>query len=340
MKKVLVTGGTGYIGSHAAAALIMEGYEVIIVDNLINSSDKALDGIEKITGIRPKFLFYDLSILENVEKIFLEIANIDFIMHFAALKAVGESYERPLLYYRNNINSLINLLDCISKYKKNIGFIFSSSCTVYGEPNYLPVDEKHPFNKYLSPYGYTKQINENILQDFTKNYQNIKIVSLRYFNPIGAHKSGYLGESPKVPYNLIPILTQTAVGKREKMYVFGNDYDTPDGTCIRDYIHIEDLVDAHLKALKKIENNSSIPNYLVYNLGVGRGYTVLEVIRTFEKVTGKKINYEIAERRKGDIPAVYADPSLANKELNWKATKTLEEMLLSAWLWESKYKYY
>jgi len=340
MKKVLVTGGTGYIGSHTVVELIEAGFEVIVVDNLMNSSVKSLEGVEKITGIRPKFYKVDLTNIIELEKLFIENPDISAILHFAALKAVGESAEKPLLYYKNNINSLLNLLEIIQKKSLSINFIFSSSCTVYGVPKYLPLDEFHPFGQHLSTYGYTKQISENILQDFTKIKDSFNVISLRYFNPIGAHSSGFIGESPIVPYNLIPILAQTASGKREKMYVYGNDYDTTDGTCIRDYIHVVDLAKAHICALKYMIEQRNINQYDYFNLGVGKGFSVLEVIETFEKVSNKKINYQITERRLGDIPAAYANPQKANTILNWDAKLTLEEMLYSAWLWESKNRYY
>lgn len=340
MKKVLVTGGSGYIGSHTVVELIKSGFEVIVIDSLVNSSVKSIDGVEKITAVRPMFYKIDLANKVELEKVFEQNPDISSILHFAALKAVGESSEKPLLYYKNNLISIINLLEIIQKKSLNINFIFSSSCTVYGVPKYLPIDEQHPFGQHFSTYGYTKQISENILQDFSKICSTIKTISLRYFNPIGAHPSGLIGESPLVPYNLIPILAQTASGKRQKMFVFGNDYDTPDGTCIRDYIHVVDLAKAHICALKYMIESPDVNSYDYFNLGVGKGYTVLEVIETFKKVSDKQINYEITERRFGDIPAAYANPQKANKILNWHAEQTLEEMLYSAWLWESKNRYY
>lgn len=340
MKKVLVTGGTGYIGSHTVVELIKSGFEVIIIDSLINSNSKSLEGIEKITGLKPKFYNFDLTNFLELEKVFEQNPDISSILHFAALKAVGESSEKPLLYYKNNLNALINLLEIIQKKSLTINFIFSSSCTVYGVPKYLPLDEQHPFGQHFSTYGYTKQISENVLKDFSKIYPKLKTISLRYFNPIGAHQSGFIGESPLVPYNLIPILAQTASGKRDKMFVYGNDYDTPDGTCIRDYIHVVDLAKAHICTLKYMIEKEISNNYDFFNLGVGKGFSVFEVIDTFQKVSNKRINFEITERRFGDIPAAYANPQKANNNLKWQAELTLEEMLYSAWLWESKNRYY
>ncbi len=334
MKQVLVTGGTGYIGSHTVVELIEAGFEVIIVDNLINSRIEVLDGIEKITGKRPLFENFDLCNQQKIFDLCEKYSQLEAIVHFAALKAVGESVDKPLEYYHNNIESLINLLMAM----RNFGIqnmVFSSSCTVYGQPDILPVTESAPIKKANSPYGNTKQISEEIIQDSIHAYKNIKAISLRYFNPIGAHKSALIGELPiGVPLNLVPYVTQTAYGIRKELKVFGNDYNTPDGTGIRDYINVVDLAKAHVVAIRRLIENKNISDFEIFNLGTGKGFSVLDIIKAFEKVTGVKVNYKIVDRRPGDIDKVYADTAYANKELGWKTEKTLEETLLSAWNWE------
>ena len=333
-KQILVTGGTGYIGSHTSVELINAGYNVIIVDNLVNSRIEVLDGIKEITGVMPDFENFNLCDAEKVNALFKKYPNIEAIIHFAALKAVGESVEKPLEYYHNNIESLINLLQAMKKYKIP-NFVFSSSCTVYGQPDKLPVTEAAPIKKPSSPYGNTKQISEEIIQDTIHIYPEIKAISLRYFNPIGAHKSALIGELPLgVPQNLVPFVTQSAYGLRKEIRVFGNDYDTPDGTGIRDYINVVDLSKAHVVAVTRLIQHQNKQNYEVFNLGTGRGLSVLEIIQAFEQSTGIKLNYKIVDRRPGDIARVYADTSYANKELGWKAQISLEETLLSAWNWE------
>jgi UDP-glucose 4-epimerase len=331
--KVLVTGGTGYIGSHTVVELQQRGYEVVIADNLSNSIISVLDNIATITGIRPEFENVDLSDPGPTTRFFDSHPGIGAVIHFAAFKAVGESVEKPLLYYRNNLGSLINLLDEMGK--RGIGsLIFSSSCTVYGQPEILPVREDSPVQKAMSPYGNTKQISEEIINDFTA-VTPVRAISLRYFNPIGAHDSALIGELPLgVPNNLVPYITQTAIGKRDFLRVWGNDYNTPDGTAIRDYIHVVDLAKAHVIALERLLGNGSDGKVEVFNLGTGTGCSVMEVIRSFEKVTGVKLNYKILERRPGDIEKVWADTSLANEILGWKAEQDLDSMMLSAWRWE------
>ena len=340
MGRILITGGAGYIGSHTVVELIQSGYEVLIIDNLSNSSIESLSGIKKITGIMPTFLKVDLCNKSELENIFSTFKDIEVVIHFAAFKAAGESYLKPLMYFENNLFSMINLMQVMAGYKKEISLVFSSSCTVYGVPNYLPVDEKHPFNEAISPYGRTKQVAEKIIEDTLKSADNIKAISLRYFNPIGAHSSGHIGESPKVPNNLIPALAQTATGKLKEMKVFGDDYETVDGTGVRDYIHVVDLAKAHIAAVKRLLSNELKKNYEFFNIGVGKGFSVLEIIKTFEKVSGKKMNYKIVERRKGDIAEIYADAQLSEKELGWKTELSLEDMLKSAWIWESEKRYY
>ncbi len=334
---ILVTGGTGFIGSHTTVELQQAGYNVVIVDNLSNSKVEVLDGIEKITGIRPAFEQIDLKDYAAVENVFKKYPNIEGIIHFAASKAVGESVEKPLMYYRNNIDSLINLLELMPKYKVK-GIIFSSSCTVYGQPSkkYLPVTEDAPIQKAMSPYGNTKQINEEIIYDYIHSGANIKSIILRYFNPIGAHPSANIGELPNgVPMNLIPFVTQTAIGIRKELKVFGNDYDTEDGTCIRDFIYVVDLAKAHVKAMERVlEQESDAIEY--FNIGTGKGVSVLEVLNTFEEVTGVKVNYSFAPRREGDIEKVWGNVDHANKVLGWKAETPLREVLASAWKWQLK----
>lgn len=335
---ILVTGGTGFIGSHTTVELQQAGYEVVIVDNLSNSKLEVLDGIEKITGIRPAFEQVDLRDAEATENVFKKYPKIEGIIHFAASKAVGESVEKPLLYYRNNIVSLINLLELMPKYDVK-GIIFSSSCTVYGQPTEenLPVTEKAPIQKALSPYGNTKQINEEIIQDYIHSGAPIKSIILRYFNPIGAHPSAFIGELPNgVPMNLIPFVTQTAIGIRKELKVFGNDYNTPDGTCIRDYIYVVDLAKAHVKAMERVLEHPETDKVEVFNIGTGRGLSTLEVVEGFEKATGVKLPWSFAPRREGDIEKVWGDVSKANKVLGWKAETPTEEVLASAWRWQEK----
>jgi UDP-glucose 4-epimerase len=335
MKTILVTGGTGYIGSHTAVELIEKGYRVVIVDNLYNSDINVLDGIEKIAGIKPEFEKLDLCEQDKVYKLF-EKFSIDGIIHFAAYKAVGESVEKPLDYYHNNLESLINLLKAMQKYDVK-GFVFSSSCTVYGQPEKLPVTENAPIQKAMSPYGNTKQIAEEIIRDAITAIPFIKAISLRYFNPIGAHKSALIGELPLgVPMNLVPFVTQTVARVREKLRVFGNDYNTPDGTAIRDYIYVSDLAKAHVVAVDRLVNNKNKKDYEVFNIGTGKGISVMEIINTFEEVTGLKVNYQVVDRRAGDIEKIWADTSYANNELGWKAETPLDVTLLSAWEWEKK----
>ncbi len=333
-KKILITGGLGYIGSHTAVELINEGYRVAIIDDLSNSSLDVLDGIEKITGVRPEFARLDMRDKQALSQ-FLDRQSIDGVIHFSAFKAVGESVEKPLAYYENNLNALVYLLQELTA--RNIqSFIFSSSCTVYGQADELPVTEKAPVKPAESPYGYTKQVGEIIIRD-TVRATGLKAIALRYFNPIGAHPTAIIGELPLgVPQNLVPFITQTAIGLRAELSVFGNDYPTPDGTAVRDYIHVVDLAKAHIAALERLLNQSNKENFEVFNVGTGKGSSVLEVIQTFEKVSGQKLNYKITSRRLGDIVAAYADTALANKELGWKAKSSLEEALASAWAWEKK----
>ena len=335
-KTILVTGGTGYIGSHTTVELQQAGYDVVIVDNLSNSNIEVLDGIEKITGVRPAFEKVDLQDKEATAAIFKKY-QIDGIIHFAASKAVGESVEKPLMYYRNNVVSLINLLELMPIHKVH-GIIFSSSCTVYGQPteDNLPVTEEAPIQKALSPYGNTKQINEEIIWDYIHSGAPIKSIILRYFNPIGAHPSANIGELPNgVPMNLIPFVTQTAIGVREQLKIFGNDYGTPDGTCIRDYIYVVDLAKAHVKAMERVFGDES-PEIEYFNVGTGTGVSTLEVVQAFEKATGVKVNWEYAPRREGDIEKVWGNVDRANKVLGWKSESKLEDVLASAWKWQLK----
>jgi len=335
-QRILVTGGTGYIGSHTVVELQNAGYEVIIIDNLANSSADVVDNIEKVTGIRPTFEKLDCLDFQGLDNLFTKYAGIKSIIHFAASKAVGESVEKPLLYYRNNLVSLINLLELMPKHGVE-GIVFSSSCTVYGQPDELPVTEKAPTKKAESPYGNTKQINEEIVRDVVTSGAPINAILLRYFNPIGAHPSALLGELPNgVPQNLIPFLTQTAIGIREKLSVFGNDYNTPDGSCIRDYINVVDLAKAHVIAINRILEKKQKEQVEVFNIGTGRGLSVLELIHAFEESTGVKLNYQIVGRRAGDIEQVWANPDYANNELGWKAETSIEDTLRSAWNWQVK----
>jgi UDP-glucose 4-epimerase len=337
MKKILVTGGLGYIGSHTVVELQNAGFEVIIVDNLSNSTIDVLQGIIAITKTAPTFEKLDLRIKEDVSAFFKRNKDIAGIIHFAASKAVGESVDKPLLYYENNLHSLVYLLqEC--KLHRIENFIFSSSCTVYGEPDTLPITENAPIKSATSPYGNTKQICEEILFD-TCAVDTVKTISLRYFNPIGAHHSAEIGELPiGTPQNLVPFITQTAAGIRAYLQVFGNDYPTSDGSCIRDYIHVVDLAKAHVIALKRLLVANNDTAFEAFNIGTGRGSSVLEVVRAFEKVTGQKLNYKIVDRRPGDVVSVYADTTKANKILGWKAEKTMEEALESSWKWQQKLK--
>ena len=334
--KILVTGGTGYIGSHTVVELQNAGYEVVIIDNLANSNADVVDNIEKVTGIRPIFEKLDCLDFQGLDNLFSKYTGIKAIIHFAASKAVGESVEKPLLYYRNNLVSLINLLELMPKHGVE-GIVFSSSCTVYGQPDELPVTENAPTKKAESPYGNTKQINEEIVRDVVTSGAPINAILLRYFNPIGAHPSALLGELPNgVPQNLIPFLTQTAIGIREKLSVFGNDYNTPDGSCIRDYINVVDLAKAHVIAINRILEKKQKEQVEVFNIGTGRGLSVLELIHAFEESTGVKLNYQIVGRRAGDIEQVWANPDYANNELGWKAETSIEDTLRSAWNWQVK----
>ncbi len=334
-KEILLTGGLGYIGSHTAVELLENGFMPVIVDDLSNTTENVLDGIEKITGIKPVFYPFDLKNKKKVKEIFSKHPQLKGIIHFAASKYVGESVEKPLLYYENNLCPLIYLLkQALSYGVKN--FIFSSSCTVYGQPDKLPVDESAPVKKAESPYGNTKQIGEEILEDTTRA-EDIQVISLRYFNPIGAHPSAEIGELPRgVPQNLVPFITQTAIGLREKLYIFGDDYPTPDGTAIRDYLHVVDLARAHVTALQRLLNKQNKKKFEVFNIGTGKGTSVMEMVKAFEEVTGKKLPYEIVGRRPGDVTAVWADTRLAEKELGWKAEKTIQDALRDAWRWEKK----
>ena len=337
---ILVTGGTGFIGSHTTVELQQAGYDVVIVDNLSNSKADVVDGIERITGIRPAFEKVDLRDKEATEAVFKKYPAITGIIHFAASKAVGESVEKPLLYYRNNIISLVNLLELMPQYNVK-GIIFSSSCTVYGQPTpeNLPVTEEAPIQKALSPYGITKQINEEIITDYIHSGAPIKSIILRYFNPIGAHPSAEIGELPNgVPMNLIPFVTQTAIGVRKQLKIFGNDYNTPDGTCIRDYIYVVDLAKAHVAAMARVldADVTDAANPEVFNIGTGKGVSTLEVVEGFEKATGVKVNWAYAPRREGDIEKVWGNVDKANKVLGWKADTPLEDVLASAWKWQEK----
>lgn len=334
---ILVTGGTGFIGSHTTVELINAGYKVVIVDNLSNSKADVIDGIEQITGVRPAFEEVDCCDLQCMDKVFSKYPDIEGIIHFAASKAVGESVEKPLLYYRNNFVSLINLLDLMPKHGVK-GIIFSSSCTVYGQPDpeNLPVTEDAPIKPAESPYGNTKQVNEEIIRDDINSGAPIKAILLRYFNPIGSHPTAIIGEMPNgVPMNLIPYVTQTAMGIREQLKVFGNDYDTPDGTCIRDYIYVVDLAKAHVKAMQRVLDTDS-EKLEVFNIGTGKGVSTKEIVDAFEKSTGVKLNWAFAPRRAGDIEKVWANPDKANNVLGWKAETSLEDTLKSAWNWQVK----
>ena len=334
---ILVTGGTGFIGSHTSVELIEAGYDVVIVDNLSNSKLEVLDGIEQITGVRPAFEQIDLRDFDATEKVFKKYPQIKGIIHFAASKAVGESVEKPLMYYRNNVISLVNLLELMPKYDVK-GIIFSSSCTVYGQPKNedLPVTEDAPHQKATSPYGNTKEINEQIIYDYIHSGAKIKSVILRYFNPIGAHSSALIGELPNgVPNNLIPFVTQTAIGIRKELTLFGNDYNTPDGTCVRDFIYVVDLAKAHVAAMTRVlDKDTEAIEY--FNIGTGHGNSTLEIVNTFEKATGVKLNWKFGPRREGDIEQIWGDCTRANNVLGWKAHTPLDKVLASAWKWQLK----
>jgi len=335
MKKVLVTGGTGYIGSHTAIELINQGYRPLLIDNLSNSKVERLDQIEKITGTRPEFVQVEMCDQAEMRALFQAHTDIEAVIHFAAVLQVGESVENPLFYYRNNLVSTLNLLDCMKEFKVK-PIVFSSSCTVYGNPDSLPVTEFAPIKEAVSPYGNTKKMCEDILRDSSKATA-IEVISLRYFNPIGNHASAEIGEEPHgIPTHLVPYLTQTARGIRPHLNIFGGDYATHDGTCVRDYLHVVDLAKAHIAAIGRQLAGKQEKNYEVYNIGTGIGYSVLDMVSAFEKATGKAVPYEIAPRRAGDVEAVYADISAATEKLGWKAELGLEDMFRSAWDWELK----
>jgi UDP-glucose 4-epimerase len=334
-KKILVTGGTGYIGSHTTVELIGEGFEPVIIDNLSNSEADVIDRIYKITGVKPALEIFDLCDQDKLDSFIQKHRDISAVIHFAAFKAVGESVDKPLDYYRNNLFSMVNLMDVMKRYGIP-NLVFSSSCTVYGQPDKLPVTENAPLQPAVSPYGNTKQIGETIIKDTTISDKNIKAISLRYFNPIGAHPSSMIGELPKgVPENLVPYITQTGYGIREELKVFGDDYDTPDGSCIRDYLHVVDLAKAHVIAIKRLIEGRNKCNYEVFNLGTGKGVSVLEAIKSFERISGIKLKYRIVGRRAGDIEKIWADPSYANKELGWKTLSSLDDAMKTAWDWEN-----
>lgn len=335
-QRILVTGGAGYIGSHTVVELQHAGYEVIVIDNLSNSTADSIDGIERITGIRPVFEKIDCNDQANLKKVFEKYHPISGIIHFAASKAVGESVQKPLLYYKNNLVSLINLLELMPQFNVK-GIVFSSSCTVYGEPDSNPIDESAPIKPAASPYGKTKQINEEIIHDFVNSGANIKSIILRYFNPIGAHPTAHIGELPNgVPQNLVPFITQTGIGIRKELSVFGDDYDTPDGSCIRDFINVVDLAKAHVVAMDRMLQDKSTQKVEIFNLGTGNGVSVLELIHIFEKVSGIKLNYKVVDRRAGDIIKIWAEPSKANNVLGWTAKESIEDTLASAWRWQQQ----
>lgn len=334
--KILVTGGTGFIGSHTTVELQQAGYEVLIIDNLSNSNLDVLDGIERITGKRPEFIEGDCANLNTVEALFEKHPGITGIIDFAASKAVGESVQKPILYYRNNLNILLNLLEMMPKHGVK-GFVFSSSCTVYGEPDQNPITESAPIKKATSPYGATKQVGEDIITDVINSGADIKAIILRYFNPIGAHPSGEIGELPNgVPQNLIPYLTQTAIGLRKELSIFGNDYPTPDGSCIRDFINIVDLAKAHVAALERMLNQNETNRLEIFNIGTGEGLSVLQLLNAFETATGVKVPHKIVGRREGDIVQIWANPQKANEVLGWKAQVPIEDTMRSAWNWQKK----
>ncbi|MFD2588588.1 UDP-glucose 4-epimerase GalE [Croceitalea marina] len=334
--KILVTGGLGFIGSHTVVELQKEGFDVVIIDDLSNAEEKVLDGILNITGKKPVFEQFDLRDKSKVENFFSRHTDIEGVIHFAASKAVGESVEKPLLYYENNLGVLTYLLQELSK-KGKASLIFSSSCTVYGQADSMPITEDAPIKPAESPYGNTKQVGEEIIRDTCKVTPHLSAIALRYFNPIGAHPSVEIGELPVgVPQNLVPFITQTGIGMREQLSVYGDDYPTEDGTCIRDYIHVVDLAKAHVAALRRLVKDENGENYEVFNLGTGTGSSVLDVIKSFERVSGKKLNYKVVSRREGDVIEAYADTQKANTVLGWKAQSTLDEAMKSAWDWEQK----
>ena len=334
--RILVTGGTGYIGSHTVVELQQAGYPVVIIDNLSNSNRAVLDGIEKITGIRPDFVEADCTDIEALKKLFADYPGIKGIINFAASKAVGESIEKPILYYRNNLNTLMNLLEMMGKEEVK-GLVFSSSCTVYGEPDHNPVTEDTPIKAATSPYGNTKQISEELITDVIRSGAPFKSILLRYFNPVGAHPSAEIGELPNgVPQNLVPYITQTAMGIRKELSVFGNDYNTPDGSCIRDFINVVDLAKAHVIAIARMLGDTETPAIEIFNLGTGNGVSVLELIDSFQRSTGVKVPYKIVGRRSGDIEKVWANPDRANNVLGWKADTPLDDTMRSAWTWQCR----
>ena len=334
--KILVTGGTGFIGSHTTVELQNAGYEVVIIDNLSNSNRDVVDGIERITGIRPAFVEGDCTDMTTLRRLFDEHPGIQGIINFAASKAVGESVQKPILYYRNNLNILLNLLDLMPEYGVK-GFVFSSSCTVYGEPDVNPITEDAPTKKATSPYGATKQISEEIIADVIKSGSPIKAVLLRYFNPIGAHPSAEIGELPNgVPQNLVPYLTQTAIGIRKELSIFGDDYNTPDGSCIRDFIYVVDLAKAHVRALDRMLQDESDEALEVFNIGTGDGLSVLQLLEAFERSTGVKVPHKIVGRREGDIEKIWADPKKANEVLGWHAEADIDDVMRSAWKWQQR----
>ena len=334
--RILVTGGTGFIGSHTTVELQNAGYEVIIIDNLCNSNIEVLDGIEHITGIRPAFIEGDCTDISTLRKLFETYPGIQGIINFAASKAVGESVQKPILYYRNNLNILLNLLDLMPEFGVK-GFVFSSSCTVYGEPDQNPITESAPIKKATSPYGATKQISEGIIADVIKSGSPIQATLLRYFNPIGAHPSAEIGELPNgVPQNLVPYLTQTAIGIRKELSIFGDDYNTPDGSCIRDFIYVVDLAKAHVKALDRMLDGKSSESLEIFNIGTGECLSVLQLLNAFERSTGVKVPHKIVGRREGDIEQIWADPKKANEVLGWRAEADIDDVMRSAWLWQQR----
>lgn len=337
-KQILVTGGMGYIGSHTVVELIEAGYEPIIVDNLSNSNVRIREQLTQITGVKVPFLQIDLCDMNVLQAVLSEFPNVEGVIHFAAYKAVGESVEQPIKYYKNNLLSLLNVLEAFQGRRLNL--VFSSSCTVYGQPDELPVSEQAPIKKALSPYGNTKQIAEEILQETASSNPLLNVISLRYFNPVGAHESGLIGELPiGVPQNLVPFITQSAIGKRGPITVYGNDYNTPDGTAIRDYIHVVDLAKAHVAALRQLSEGNPNGNYDVFNVGTGTGYSVLEIIHAFERATGVSLKYTIGDRRAGDIEKVWGNVNKSREQLGWKAELGIDEMMASAWKWENYLKH-
>ncbi len=339
MAKILITGGTGYIGSHTAVELLNNNHEIFIIDNLSNSKIQVLEYIQKITGKKPQFYLVDLKNKQQIADFCKNHAPFDLVIHMAAFKFVAESIQKPLLYYHNNLSSTINLLQAIHDFCPNAKLLFSSSCTVYGMPDFLPLTEEHPLKIPTSPYGKTKQFMELAIKDLTNALDNFYALSLRYFNPIGAHESLLIGESPLKTYNLMPLLVAVAAGKIPVFKIYGSDYPTPDGTPIRDYIHIMDLAHAHALAVDYLLNNPKLPKYSAFNIGLGKGFSVLQIIKKFEQISGKKINYIFAPRRPGDVPEIYASAEKAKKILNWKPKYSLHDMIKTAWLWEINKKF-